>query len=582
MTSHGTAVRRGRTAAALLLLGLAAAARGGEGHVQIAAADLPCVITNRGTYLLTEDVFFEGTGLPFELLVPSNSVWSYRDDGADLGTAWTGLTYDASGWASGPGELGFGDGGESTVVNGGPATNRHMTLYFRHAFAVTNISRFIDLDLFLRRDDGAVVYLNGKEVVRNNLPDGEIAYATAATNAIANGTGETTYYEFDVWEGYLVEGTNLLAVEVHQSTNTSTDLSFDLQLNGDTALASAYTNGITIAADFVTLDLGGHAMQGHPASTLDGIAVPGGNNVVIRNGTLAGWGQHGIGAGAATNLTVCDVAANANAENGIMAGPAARLLRCDGSMNGVGQTVVANDHGNGLVVDVGSLLRGCTARGNNNHGIESSSSCDLEDCLVSRNGHDGIHGGMGSTAVRCLAYENTGEGIEFSVGSTIADCTAYSNDDGIKTRAEPTAPWGHSVFARNASSDNNKDGFVSQNASLFAWNSAFNNGDDGIEVAAYGLLVGNTCGRNGFTQGGTPGGGITLQGARNQAAGNVLLGNENGLGLDNTSGKNPASNVVVRNLAMGNATNYHLPTATLLGPRTNAPSATNAWVNFQP
>jgi len=67
-------------------------------------------------------------------LVSTGSVWKYLDNGSDQGTAWQGPLFDDSSWASGPAQLGYGDGDEATVVNGGPATNRFITTYFRHAF----------------------------------------------------------------------------------------------------------------------------------------------------------------------------------------------------------------------------------------------------------------------------------------------------------------------------------------------------------------------------------------------------------------------------------------------------------------
>ena len=66
------------------------------------------------------------------ILVSTGSVWKYLDDGSDQGSAWQALLFDDSAWASGPAQLGYGDGDEATVINGGPATNRLITTYFRH------------------------------------------------------------------------------------------------------------------------------------------------------------------------------------------------------------------------------------------------------------------------------------------------------------------------------------------------------------------------------------------------------------------------------------------------------------------
>src|SRR5688572_12546202 len=53
-------------------------------------------------------------------LVPSGGTWAYLDDGSDQGTAWREPGFDDSGWSRGPAELGYGDGGEVTVIDCGP------------------------------------------------------------------------------------------------------------------------------------------------------------------------------------------------------------------------------------------------------------------------------------------------------------------------------------------------------------------------------------------------------------------------------------------------------------------------------
>ena len=63
---------------------------------------------------------------------PAGAVWRYLDDGSDQGTNWSSRTFDDSGWASGPAQLGYGDGDENTVVEDGPNNDRYVTTYFRH------------------------------------------------------------------------------------------------------------------------------------------------------------------------------------------------------------------------------------------------------------------------------------------------------------------------------------------------------------------------------------------------------------------------------------------------------------------
>ena len=146
-------------------------------------------------------------------LVPAGSVWSYLDNGSDAGSAWRDPAYDDSAWASGPAELGYGDGLEATVVATGTGGVRAITTYFRHSFAVVGASEIPVLKLQLLRDDGAVVYLNGVEVHRSNLPAGVINSTTLASAAVG-GDGETSFEEAWIDAGLLVEGPNIAKTQI--------------------------------------------------------------------------------------------------------------------------------------------------------------------------------------------------------------------------------------------------------------------------------------------------------------------------------------------------------------------------------
>ncbi len=166
--------------------------------------------------------------------VPTGASWKYLDDGSSPASAWRTSGFDDSAWAQGPAQLGYGDGDEATLIRCGPGaptctSGNFITSYFRKTFTVSNPASIPQLQLALLRDDGAVVYLNGFEVARSNMPAGAIGAATAASTAVS-GTGETTFFGFAIPADVLVAGANLLAVEVHQSGPTSSDVSFDASL----------------------------------------------------------------------------------------------------------------------------------------------------------------------------------------------------------------------------------------------------------------------------------------------------------------------------------------------------------------
>lgn len=167
------------------------------------------------------------------VLVPVRSFWRYLDNGTDQGTVWRDLTFNDNAWSAGPAQLGYGDGDETTKVGYGPnSKNKFVTTYFRHSFLVADASAYRGLTLRVLRDDGAVVYLNGAEIFRSNMPAGVINYRTLASSSVGGAAETTLFYSTAVDARLLVNGTNVLAVEIHQSSVTSSDISFDLELLG--------------------------------------------------------------------------------------------------------------------------------------------------------------------------------------------------------------------------------------------------------------------------------------------------------------------------------------------------------------
>ncbi len=162
-------------------------------------------------------------------LIPAGENWRYRDSGGPSPPDWTSTTYDDSGWSSGWAPLGYGGYEATTISYGGDPSHRHITTWFRRRFDVTDASLAGPLTIQLRRDDGAVVYLNGSEVMRSNMPGGAVAADTVA-HADITGTYETKYVSTTFDPDALVTGSNVVAVELHQRSASSDDLLFDLWL----------------------------------------------------------------------------------------------------------------------------------------------------------------------------------------------------------------------------------------------------------------------------------------------------------------------------------------------------------------
>jgi len=164
-------------------------------------------------------------------LVPAGAVWRYRDNGVYPGTNWSQFGFKENNdrsWAGGPAQLGYGDGDEATTFTLDlERFDKPITTYLRHKFAGSMAAT--ELKLRVLRDDGVAVHLNGREVFRNNLPGGALASNTLALTTVT-GAAENTWLIANLSPALLDHGSNIIAVELHQSSSSTPDASFDLEL----------------------------------------------------------------------------------------------------------------------------------------------------------------------------------------------------------------------------------------------------------------------------------------------------------------------------------------------------------------
>jgi hypothetical protein len=146
-------------------------------------------------------------------VAPVAGLWRYNDTGADLGTDWREPGYSDSAWPSGAGAFAFNAGPLPAPVGTALAASR-ATTYFRTSFAFSGAASNVTFDVRPLVDDGAVFYLNGAELHRQNMPAGPVAYSTAATGPVGDAAYAATIV---VPAEKLVQGANVLAVEVHQA-----------------------------------------------------------------------------------------------------------------------------------------------------------------------------------------------------------------------------------------------------------------------------------------------------------------------------------------------------------------------------
>ena len=164
-------------------------------------------------------------------VIAKGDVWKYSDAGEKPAENWTAPDYDDSSWSSGASRLGFASSGTfgttlNRYVGGGSSGTQVTTYYFRRTFTMpAGAESMTSLKAALDCDDGYVAYVNGREVGRDQVNSTDYSAFSTKTNM-----GEKDA----VWTfpaGTLVEGENVIAVEVHQCNEASTDAWWDLALS---------------------------------------------------------------------------------------------------------------------------------------------------------------------------------------------------------------------------------------------------------------------------------------------------------------------------------------------------------------
>ena len=159
-------------------------------------------------------------------------VWKYLANGSNQGTAWYATGFNDTAWPSGPSSLGYGADGEGagTTVPGGTSPNFYPTTYFRTTVNIPAPGDFLHFLLRLKYDDEAAVYINGVEALRTpGLPAGAAFNFYTGTN-VAN---ETAFKDFTIATSRFTPGVNVIAVEIHQGSGTSSDIRMDMFLRGE-------------------------------------------------------------------------------------------------------------------------------------------------------------------------------------------------------------------------------------------------------------------------------------------------------------------------------------------------------------
>src|SRR5699024_9369856 len=160
------------------------------------------------------------------VLLAAGSEWAYRYQSDAPDGDWTASEFDDSGWDTGAAPLGWGHGdlGTELTFQG----TKPLTAYFRRSITIEDVTDVAGLELTTRADDGVVVYLNGTEVARQNMPNGTIGHGTYATTAPSSATALANPVTVTVPEDLLVSGENVITAEVHLNYRGTPSASFEL------------------------------------------------------------------------------------------------------------------------------------------------------------------------------------------------------------------------------------------------------------------------------------------------------------------------------------------------------------------
>ena len=168
-------------------------------------------------------------------IFPLGSSWKFNDSDVALVSTWKNANYDTSAWASGNGPLGYGDPVTTNFVSGVD------TAYLTKDFTVNLADLTNTMEFGVRRDDGIIVYLNGEEVIRDNMPAGVVNHADFSSTTI-DGAAETAINIFSIPKNKFVQGNNRISIELHNRSAGSSDLTIDAYLkNTSTVIPPANT-----------------------------------------------------------------------------------------------------------------------------------------------------------------------------------------------------------------------------------------------------------------------------------------------------------------------------------------------------
>lgn len=324
-------------------------------------------------------------------------------------------------------------------------------------------------------------------------------------------------------------------------------------------VGAAGTSGIAIEVSDVQLDLAGFALSG--GGNGNGVQISGGQaNVVVRNGTINGWGV-GIEGRDATDCRFESLRFVENTGQGLDGGAASTVNSCVASSNGgiglgVGphstlrdSTARANSM-HGIVTVVGGRVVNCTSSQNSGTGLTVGDHCLVSDSLFFGNAASGCVAGDDTQINLCKASNNGASGIATGGAAMISRCSTSGNFEiGIRC--------GNNAQIIECQAVANNQGILGLVSCTVRGCSSLQNSGDGIRVGSQGVVISNTSSDNFLARDAA---GIHATGTDNLIQENIVFSNDMGILVD------AAGNMVTKNTAANNSLNYRANGTQAIGP----------------
>ncbi|NPE30639.1 T9SS type A sorting domain-containing protein [Methanococcoides sp. SA1] len=158
----------------------------------------------------------------YETIIREGDEWKYRVNTSEVNGNWRVSGFDDSSWETGPSGIGYGDNDDATIIQEGI-----ISIYARKAFTIDSLDEIISILFHIDFDDGYVAYINGKEVIRafvdGDFPGYDQVATTVMEPKMINGEIPDEIRIQNI-KDYLVEGENILAIQVHNISQSSSDL----------------------------------------------------------------------------------------------------------------------------------------------------------------------------------------------------------------------------------------------------------------------------------------------------------------------------------------------------------------------